>query len=253
MTSKPMANGMARLKEMIGMRAVFGVGLALAILGGCGDRPAATDRDAAAAMDEGLPAPENAGGSVTGMPGRPGPGEVGPPRPPASDLPPEVAIDSEGNLIDADGLVGDDNLPPLPGTSPGMPAEPMPLADGPGPDEAVAVVRAYYEAINAGSYDRAHALWAGGGDASGQSPQQFADGFDDTGKVAVEFMAPGRIGAAAGSRYIEVPVALRATNDDGSVHHYVGAYTLRRAVVDGATDEQRAWRIASADIREVRP
>jgi len=32
----------------------------------------------------------------------------------------------------------------------------------------------------------------------------------------------------------------------------VGAYTLRRAVVDGAGAEQRAWRIASADLREVK-
>lgn len=253
MTSKPMANGAAGTKRMTGMRSVFGVGLALAMLAGCGDPPVDNGRDAAAATDEGLPAPENVGGSVTGMPGQPGPGEVGPPRPPASDLPPEVAIDGEGNPIDGDGRVDDDSLPPLPGTSPEMPAEPMPPAAGPGPDEAVAVVRAYYEAINAGSFDRAHALWAGGGEASGQSPQQFAAGFDDTSKVAVEFMAPGRIDAAAGSRYIEVPVALRATHDDGSVQHYVGAYTLRRAVVDGATDEQRAWRIASADLREVRP
>ena len=66
-------------------------------------------------------------------------------------------------------------------------------------------------------------------------------------------MAPGRIGAAAGSRFIEVPVAVSATRDDGSVHKYVGNYTLRRAVVDGATPEQRTWRIASADLREVQP
>ena len=29
------------------------------------------------------------------------------------------------------------------------------------------------------------------------------------------------------------------TRSDGSVHRYAGAYTLRRAVVDGATAEQR--------------
>lgn len=234
---------------MIAMRAMIGlgVGLMLAVLGGCGDRQADADRDASAAGDEALPVPERAGGSVTGMPGRPGPGQVGPPRPPAGDVPTETAIDSEGNLVDG-GM-----SPPLPGTSPEAPAEPASGAEGPGPDEAVAVVRAYYEAINAGSYDRAHALWSDGGGASGQSPQQFADGFDGTREVAVEFMAPGRIDAAAGSRYIEVPVALSATREDGSVHRYVGAYTLRRAVVDGATEEQRTWRIASADIREVRP
>ena len=48
-------------------------------------------------------------------------------------------------------------------------------------------------------------------------------------------------------------MALAATQDDGSQRKYVGAYTLRRAVVEGATPEQRAWRIASADLREVQP
>ena len=66
-------------------------------------------------------------------------------------------------------------------------------------------------------------------------------------------MTPGRVDAAAGSRYIEVPVAIDAKQRDGSVRQYVGAYVLRRAVVDGASTEQRQWRIASADLREVRP
>jgi len=47
-----------------------------------------------------------------------------------------------------------------------------------------------------------------------------------------------------------VPVTLDATQRDGSTHHYAGSFTLRRAVVDGATDEQRAWRIASASLRK---
>ena len=54
-----------------------------------------------------------------------------------------------------------------------------------------------------------------------------------------------------GSRYIEVPVSVEATSRDGKVRRFVGAYTLRRSVVDGATPEQRAWRIASADLREL--
>ncbi|MGQ4661229.1 hypothetical protein [Lysobacter sp. F6437] len=201
---------------------------------------------------EALPAPDQASGSVTGMPGQPGPGQVGPPQPPAIELPAGTAIDDEGNLVDLDGdglpdAVDGQSIPPAPSELPSTPV----TSDGPGADEAVAVVRAYYDAINGGSYGRAYALWSDGGKASGQSPQQFADGFDDTAEVSVEVMPPGRIEPAAGSRYIEVPVALAATRDDGSVHRYVGAYTLRRAVVDGATAEQRAWRIASADIREV--
>jgi len=44
---------------------------------------------------------------------------------------------------------------------------------------------------------------------------------------------------------------VEAVHADGSVHHYDGSYTLRRAVVDGATAEQRQWRISDADLREV--
>lgn len=232
----------------------MGLGLALAgCLTACdgqrGDgKPARSD-----ATGEALPAPQGAAGSVTGMPGQPGPGQVGTPEPAVDEALPPPLFDSEGNPVDP-ALV--DGLPTPPGTTLGtLPsAAPDPVvADGPGPDEAVALVGSYYGAINAGSYGQAYALWSDGGGASGQSPQQFADGFDDTAEVSVEIMAPGRIGAAAGSRFIEVPVAVSATRDDGSVHKYVGNYTLRRAVVDGATPEQRTWRIASADLREVQP
>ena len=137
---------------------------------------------------------------------------------------------------------------PEAGTPEAPPVQPV----EPSPQDAVSVVRDYYAAIDARQFARAYALWSGGGNASGQTPQQFAGGFADTSQVVVETDAPGRIDAAAGSRYIEVPVAVRATHADGSIHRYVGAYTLRRAVVDGASAEQRAWRIASADLREVK-
>ena len=48
-------------------------------------------------------------------------------------------------------------------------------------------------------------------------------------------------------------MAFTATQRDGSQLKFVGAYMLRRAVADGATPEQRAWRIASADLRQVQP
>ena len=96
-------------------------------------------------------------------------------------------------------------------------------------------------------------MWSDGGRSSGQTPQQFADGFADTAHVSVDVGPPGPVGAAAGSRYVQVPVTLQATARDGSVQHYAGSYTLRRAVVDGATPEQRAWHIATASLRPVQP
>jgi len=218
--------------------------------------------------DANLPKPEIAGGSVTGMPDTPGPGQVGPPPANAagSGLSPDTPIASDGNL----GMPPDEGGGASAATEPSFPGDPevanpdagnqeAGIADTPtaipaepSPQDAVAVLRQYYAAIAARQYARAYALWSGGGNASGQTPQQFADGFADTAQVALEAQAPGRVGAAAGSRYIEVPVAVSATHADGSVHRYVGAYTLRRAVVDGAGAEQRAWRIASADLREVK-
>lgn len=212
---------------------------ALLVACGSGGNGAAAAR--AGDETEPLPKPEAGRGSITGMPDKPGPGQVGPP-----------ATDADGSTPPSDIADAEVVLPPDGGlpAPPADPSQPQPPAE-PTPADAVAVVQAYYAAIAARQYPRAHALWSGGGEASGQSEQQFAAGFADTASVSVDVGAPGRVDAAAGSRYVEVPVALAATRRDGSVHHYVGAYTLRRAVVDGATDEQRAWRIASADLREV--
>lgn len=228
--------------------------LSLALLVACGDKDGRDGRPGASTDgDNALPAPAGTPGrGVTGMPAAPGPGPVGPPDDAAIASAP--AVDEFGNPIPPialpDGAPADGSVPPLDGA----PLEPVGDMPGePTPQDAVAVVRDYYAAINAGGYGRAYSLWSDGGRASGQSPQQFADGFAGTAGVSVEVMQPGRVDAATGSRYIEVPVAISARQADGSERRYVGAYTLRRAVVDGATPEQRAWRITSADLREVQP
>lgn len=204
--------------------------LSALLLSACGNdetRRAAAD----GSSTEQLPAPAGAAGGVTGMPAQPGPGPVGPP---VAEQP-EVPMDENGN-------------PLLPEAN-----EAGTVATEPTTEDAVAVVRDYYGAINSGDFGRAYALWSDGGRASGQSPQQFASGFADTTGVSVEMQAPGEVDAAAGSRYIEIPVTITATHRDGSQHRYSGKYVLRRAVVDGATEEQRAWRIASADLGETSP
>lgn len=210
----------------------------LAALPACGDRPATEARPSRAqAQEESLPGPDQPAGSITGMSPRPGPGEV----PLAGEPPPPVVAEpaDEVDLLNPEtGL--------LPGSAADVPGEPT-------PQDAVAVIGDYYAAINAGSYARAYALWSEDGHASGQTPQQFADGFADTAQVVVTLGEPGRVDPGAGQRYIQVPVAINATADDGSVRRYAGTYTLHRTVVDGATAEQRAWRIASADLREVKP
>jgi hypothetical protein len=116
---------------------------------------------------------------------------------------------------------------------------------------ATAVVRDYYAAIGARRYHDAYALWASGGAASMKSFEAFADGFARTDSVAVSLGAPGPIEGAAGSRYVDVPVEIVALQSDGTRQRFAGTYTLRRSVVDGATPEQRSWRIYSAHIRRV--
>jgi len=116
-------------------------------------------------------------------------------------------------------------------------------------EAAAAVIRDYYAAIAARDYARAYGHWADGGAASGQSFEQFRAGFAETASVTADVGAPGRVEGAAGSRYVSVPVEVRATTTAGAAQCFRGTYTLRRAVVSGATAEQRSWHIASADIR----
>jgi len=117
---------------------------------------------------------------------------------------------------------------------------------------AVAWIEGYYRAINEHHYEDAYAHWEQGGKASGKTFEQFRNGFDHTDRVELHVGAPGPIGAAAGSRYVEIPVRIVARDRDGSQQTYAGSYTLRLSVVDGATPEQRSWHIYSAAVRLVK-
>jgi len=209
------------------------------VLGGCG-RDADAEAAAAGQTANGpLPQPQQAAGGVTGLTGQPGPGNV----PLGGERPlPEAGIEEHALLPLEDN--------PETGLT-GVPGEPMAAGPEPSPEEAAAVIRTYYAAINALDHARAYALWSDGGRASGQTPEQFAAGFGDTSVVMVDIGTPGAVEGAAGSRFIEIPVSLRAQQTDGSSRRFEGRYVLRRAMVDGASDAQRAWRIASADLREV--
>lgn len=246
--------------------------LALA-LAACGSPDAETPETAEARSNgPALPAPGgNPGGSVTGMP-HPGDDEAvvslsagDTPEAPeeAGDGIDDPLADRLAEGLPATGGTGPDGLPLSSameiaggGTAtitaaapPVPPAPPAPPADAPGSaaSGAMATVRSYYSAISAGDYAGAHRLWAGNGSASGQSPEQFANGFADTADVRVHMMEPQAAdGGAAGSQRITVPVTLDTTRRDGSSVQFTGSYTLSRPA-DGSGD----WRIDSADLREV--
>ncbi|WP_154656511.1 hypothetical protein [Novilysobacter defluvii] len=244
-------------------------------LAACGDRDVETTGTAEATpADPALPTPAGSpGGSVTGMP-QPGAGEavvsLGAGNTPGAT---EEAGDGIGDPVPdrlaggpADGFpmpgdAGPDGLPLPPGTAvadggtvaiaadapPAPPAPPPSDAPGSAASGAMAAVRSYYSAISAGDYAGAHRLWAGDGSASGQSLEQFANGFADTADVRVHMMEPQPAGGgAAGTQRITVPVTLDTTRRDGSSVQFTGSYTLSRPA-DGSGD----WRIDSADLREV--
>jgi hypothetical protein len=113
---------------------------------------------------------------------------------------------------------------------------------------AVAVLHRYYDAISAHDFQRAYSCWGSSG-PPGQTPEQFASGFAATATVKVDTGEPSRIGAAAGSRYVEVPVTITATTKSGVKQRFGGTYTLRRTVVDGAPASDRAWHLYRGAIR----
>lgn len=172
-----------------------------------------------------LPAPAAQGGSITGMPD---PREVSNPHGAEASIEPETLPD--------------------PMAEPDVVADTAQTSNEPGADAAVRVIRDYYAAINLRNHTAAYALWRGEGQASGVSAEQFAQDFATTSGVSVEIGEPGPIDAGAGQRHIEVPVSLVVRNTDGSEQRYRGEYVLQRTVADGASEDQKAWRIASAQL-----
>jgi hypothetical protein len=125
-----------------------------------------------------------------------------------------------------------------------------PQRDALGAEGAVAVIKGYYAAINSHDYKSAYSYWGDNGRSSNQTFDEFKRGFANTESVKVDVGTTGRIEGAAGSRYITVPVIITARTTDGHDQRFTGTYALRRAVVDGASAEQRQWHIYSADISE---
>lgn len=186
-----------------------------------------------------LPSPEGAPGSITGMPapGTPTPSPVA--ELPAATLPDAMPAGEAHDVQDAQA----GRIPPTGG---GLPPLPAPV-DGPGAEEAVAVLRDYYAAINIRDYAAAWRLWRA--EHLRQTPEQFAAGFADAAGVSVQLGPPGPVDAGAGQRHIEIPASVSVTRPDGNVQRYRGVYALQRTIVDSASDEQRQWRIVRGDLR----
>lgn len=119
------------------------------------------------------------------------------------------------------------------------------------PAAARQVVIDYYAAINARAYPLAYSKWSDDGAASGQSLEQFTRGYANTTAVQARASGPENEQGAAGSRYIEVPVELTSIQRDGSQRRYRGHFILRAVVADGASQQQRRWHLASAELQRL--
>jgi hypothetical protein len=148
---------------------------------------------------------------------------------------------------------------PLRPTEPGgLPDDRTPISEAPfspdSPQGAANVVQTYYALIGAGKYADAWKLWGDAGKASGQSVDAFAASFAKYREYHANIGAPGREDAGAGQRYIAVPVQPYARLTDGKAVYWIGSIVLHRAGdIDGATAEDKAWRIKSIDLKPAPP
>lgn len=155
---------------------------------------------------------------------------------------------------------------PVPSPSPslarevGEPAVPVPgarrpttsLPEGPfAADSGQAgadVVQTYVALIAEGRVRQALELWEPGAAAP------TAASFERYREFHANVGGPGRVEGAAGSRYVTVPVHFYGTLKSGGRFVEDGAITLRRSgEVDGATAEQKRWRIYSAEVTPAPP
>ncbi len=133
--------------------------------------------------------------------------------------------------------------PPASQTQPATPA-PIPTPAAVGGDEAAAVqtVLDYYDAINQHAYDRAYRLWARNGAASGQTLDQFKQGFDGTDRVSVQL---GKTSTSGGA--VAVPIAIASvvevTDQEQQVQRFQGSYTVQLGA--------NGWQLAGANIAKV--
>jgi hypothetical protein len=232
--------------NMPGSSARFAAALLTFALAGCHHQDAtqASNSDDAGmeGTDTALPKPASSGGPVTGMPSKPGPGPVGPPQGEGEDAMLATNATTDANseatvtLPDAADATAATAATTVANAN-------VPASSEPSVEDAVAVVRGYYAALAAHDATRAHAYWV-----QGTRPAIAPANDADTVSLSADVGAPGGMDAAAGSRYLRVPVTVTRTLRDGSTARTGSIVTLRRSVVDGATPEQRAWRIAFVDV-----
>jgi len=143
-----------------------------------------------------------------------------------------------------EGIPGVSAPPPAPSSTSGN------AVAEPGADDAVQVLRTYFAAIGDRRYGDAWRLWGDSGQASGMTQAAFAQSFAKYAEYRATIGAPGRIDAGAGQRYIQIPVRVTGKLTDGTPVSMAGPVTLHRTGnIDGATAEQRSWRLSDSGLK----
>ena len=170
------------------------------------------------------------------------------------------AVDAATNAASAVGTPSNADMPldpPAPGTPGGLPDERTPVAEAKfTPDSAQGaanVVQTYFGLLSARRFVDARALWRSGAEGAGRDPADFAAGFDRYSEYHANVGAPGRIDAGAGQRDVTVPVQVYARlKADRAPAYAIGTVTLHRSGdIDGATAEQKRWKIAKVALTPV--
>ncbi len=144
--------------------------------------------------------------------------------------------------------------PAAPSQPGGLADDKTPIAEGPiaadSAQGAANVVQTYYALLEGKKYGLAWALWGNKGADSKLSAAAFAASFARYREYHANIGAPGDVDAGPGQRYVTVPVQIYARLANGKPEYQRGSVVLHRTGdIDGATAEQKLWRIQSIDLK----
>lgn len=130
---------------------------------------------------------------------------------------------------------------------------PSPVAQPPLPDDAApeVVAQRYADALAAGRYDEAFALWDEDGAASGMTRQAFAASFARYASYRATVGTPYDADAGAGQRYVTVPLMVTGTLKTGGPFRLEGPLVLHKAAdgIESDDPHAHAWRIRSSELK----
>ena len=162
-----------------------------------------------------------------------------------------AAARAQANIANTHAAVPEDKgasaVPTLtPAVSPTL-GTPAPISDDATPRE---VVRRYTEALAAGRYDEAWALWDEQGKASGMTRAAFAARFARYATFHATVGTPFDADAGAGQRYVTVPVTVTGTLTSGAPFRLEGPVVLHKAAdgIEADDPHAHAWRIRNSEI-----